>query len=367
MFHKVFTKLSISARRLPKNLQINRLWIALGGQIYIRVSQSRSRSSLEGLSGGLTLAPSTPLYVRWSRYFNKHVEQSSTALLVDQLGMFGNMTRRFATALFVAKSMDLCSVIIPKSAIFQTGVFVEGKHRLQSGLTIFFGTQPDLNAEIPVSLIVPDVFTFYEPDTQARQALVVQCWAELRGMLWNQGIVPQYSDSDLVIHIRGGDVFGPRSPKKYGQPPLAFYELVLRSHDWSKVILVLEDQSNPVAPEIEALCQGLELPVFQFSGTLQEDLTVLLGATNLTAGRGTFIPAVAGLSANCVNLYFFEDKCSISPRPNHVKMHRVVDQTGYFRARLLSGNWENSVEQRALMVSYPVSALSFDEPHGATS
>lgn len=367
MFPSAFYKVSTSVRRLPKNLLSNRLWIVLGRQLYIRVSLSRSQSRLKRLSGELTLDSSTPLYLRWSRYFGKHIEQSNSALLVNELGMFGNMTRRLATALLVAKSLNLRAVIIPKSAIFQTGIYVEAKHELRSGPTIFFGTQPYLNAEKPISLVVPDVFFTYEPDTQARHELVLQCWTELRSMLWNQGIVPQYADSDLVIHIRGGDVFGPRSPRKYGQPPFAFYELVLRSRDWSRVILVVEDQSNPVAPEIEVLCRKLEIPVILFSGTLREVLTVLLGAINLTAGRGTFIPAVAGLSANCANLYFFEDKCSISPGLNRVKMHRVYDQSGYFRAGVLTGNWENSAEQRALMLNYPSSALAFETAVSASS
>lgn len=293
-----------------------------------------------------------------------NIEQSSTGLFVTELGMFGNMTRRIASALLIAKALNLGFLIIPENVLFQTGIFRQGKHLLDSGLRIFIGAVSASRAELANSLIVLNHSSLQGIDVDREQKLVNECWSELRGLLWNRGIVQRHGDSEIVIHIRAGDVFGSRKPRNYGQPPLAFYELILQSRKWSKVILVAESRTNPVVSGIENLCRRLGLTLVSQSKSLQQDLSTLLGAVNLVAGRGTFVPAVAGLSEYCQNLYFFEDKCAITPRTNRVKMRRVIDKSGFFRASVLSGNWENSEDQRKLMLSYPVCELAFEVGKG---
>lgn len=108
------------------------------------------------------------------------------------------------------------------------------------------------------------------------------------------------------------------------------------------------------------LCSELGLPVSAQSGTIQQDLSVLLGAKHLVAARGTFGPAVAGLSERCVEVFYFEDKCAMVPLRKDIHFVRVVDQKQRFTASVLLGNWQNTVEQRELMLTYPLRHVCFE-------
>ena len=86
-----------------------------------------------------------------------------------------------------------------------------------------------------------------------------------------------------------------------------------------------------------------------------------MGAHTLVAGRGTFLPAIVGLSPHVKRVYFFEDKFSLQPPRNGFDIYRVVDGTGDYKKSVLAGNWENRADQRAMMTSYPVSHLVLEK------
>ena len=106
-------------------------------------------------------------------------------------------------------------------------------------------------------------------------------------------------EDDLVIHIRAGDVFRKEQVHpKYGQPPLAYYLTVLRQRRWRSVHWCTRTTHNPV---IEPLLDHLRAEGIEPT-TVVTDLTstieFLLTAKTIVAGRGTFIPTIAGLSSN---------------------------------------------------------------------
>ena len=179
----------------------------------------------------------------------------------------------------------------------------------------------------------------------------------MRGLL--QGLEPTLDPGKqwLTIHLRSGDVFGSRNASGYGQPPLAFYRLVIQAKDWGGVTLVYQDTSNPVVLELEKFCKAQGFRVILQTGTILEDLRVLLGAKNLVAGRGTFIPGIAGLSSECRRIYFFEDKCNMVPQKSGIEFIKVIDKGQVYRVEVLSNNWNNTPQQRQLMIEYPISSL----------
>ena len=123
-----------------------------------------------------------------------------------------------------------------------------------------------------------------------------------------------------------------------------------------------QDTSNPVVIELKNYCESLGMTVELQSGTIHDDLHVLLSAKTLVAGRGTFIPGVAGLSSECEKIFYFEDKCNLVPRRSGIELIRVSDKEGTYRESILSNNWNNTPEQRELMLTYPLSSLVMEGP-----
>lgn len=167
------------------------------------------------------------------------------------------------------------------------------------------------------------------------------------------------SEDELVIHIRSGDVFrefGDIFPTSYGQPPLAFYTLVLKLKKWRKVYLVYEDRANPVIPALEAHLEREGIPFQIQKGTLREDMEFLLRAKVLVAGRGTFMSGIVSLSPNVQMVYSFENSFSTWGKP--IGKIEISDKSGIYRETNLGYNWKNSPLQNELMVSYPENSLA---------
>jgi hypothetical protein len=160
-------------------------------------------------------------------------------------------------------------------------------------------------------------------------------------------------DEHLVIHIRSGDVFQGEGHPLYGQPPLAFYTLILRRWPWRKVTLVCEDRLNPV---IDCLLAGPcpDLPVMEHrTGSLEEDLDFLLRARSLVGSIGTFMPAVLTLSSNIRRVTCFETLWYGRNLQRHADVVIVKDAVGDYSRSVLARNWQNSRQQRELMLHYP--------------
>ena len=345
--------LRLAILRVTKNFRSNRFWILWGGTLYVPVVPPPSH-----LTG---LPKSFRLYVRWSGYFlrGKPVK-SKTAIFVTELGMFGNMTRRLANGLSLASLEGYGSIVIPHRVIFQGDVFREGVHRNDDFPTVYLGAEPRASSNPLDFLIDVNLFEDLGIGHGGPKREVDRAWEVLHAMLLKTSVPRNPNNKGLTVHLRGGDVFGPRKPRAYGQPPLSFYELVLNNDEWEEVTIVHQDLLNPVLPELVRLCEQRGIRPRLVSGSLADDISVLLESFCLVAGRGTFVPAIAGLSRLCRKLYFFEDKCNLVPRRSGIEVVRVVDSVGTYRQKLLSRNWEDTPQQRDMMLSYPLSSLAWE-------
>lgn len=169
----------------------------------------------------------------------------------------------------------------------------------------------------------------------------------------------EVSDKELTIHIRSGDIFGVKPHPHYGQPPLAFYQQVIRSQNWQSVTILAEDELNPSVRALHAWCDDIGLPSYLQIAGLTETIRTVARSTAVVAGRGTFIPAIVSLYPKPRNLFFFElgtPPMLLCDRRNTI--HVGEDATGEYRSTVLSGNWSASKTQQALMLSYPVSSLA---------
>ena len=352
------TKLGRFLLRLPKNLRSNRLWIYWGGAIYLRSSvvspfltftESRLKDSwLTQAKFYKRLNPASPR-------LGKSSEQ--IGVVVSELGRFGNMVRRLANALQTAHHLGCKDLIVPRDVIFHKEIFAKTVYEVGNSKRVWFGVEPSRRRNSVDAIIAHDFFSRTTEKSAETMQTASKAWSGLRELLQGYEISNERREKWLTIHLRSGDVFGSRDATGYGQPPLAFYQLVLDSDSWEGVTLVYQDTSNPVVIELKNYCESLGMTVELQSGMIHDDLRVLLSARTLVAGRGTFIPGVAGLSSECERIFYFEDKCNLVPRRSGIELIRVSDKNGTYRETILSNNWHNTPEQRELMLTYPLSSL----------
>jgi hypothetical protein len=176
---------------------------------------------------------------------------------------------------------------------------------------------------------------------------------------------PRVNRDDLILHFRADDIFKEQPPHpKYGQPPLSYYLAAVEREQPARVWLVFEDYSNPCVEAAEAALRACGVKVLMQSGTLEEDLRVLLSASQLVGSRCSFADAIAYLSERLQRAHFFEPKTRIADiralRELGVEVIVARDADGEFKENVLNDSWINSAEQRALMLSYPVDKLLFE-------
>jgi hypothetical protein len=347
-------------KRLPKNLMSNRWWVVWSGRLFISTHRKivlipQEKASERPLG---EWADSLPRYVSIFSWLSakQNFRGDQTALLLNELGMFGNMTKRLAAALTLAGPSGVGHIVIPPAAEFHRDLFSRTVHVFHQ-LNLWFCAQKPASQNPIKVLLKTDLLYVPGSRYEFSEQEANESWANLHTALIPHATKPALPSDHMVIHLRGGDVFGPRKPAAYGQPPLGYYELLLDSRSWSAVTIVHEDLRNPVlAPLLEG-CRQRGLPVFEQSGSVQEDIAFLLRAQTLVAGRGTFVPAIAGLSRHAKEVFYFEDKFTLFPPVPGLRLTRVVDGKGDYVRQALSKNWANTQEQRDLMVTYPATNL----------
>jgi hypothetical protein len=117
--------------------------------------------------------------------------------------------------------------------------------------------------------------------------------------------INKLNENDLVIHIRSGDIFcrgrgsGMTTHNSYVPPPLSYYIKEINKFKYEKIYIICEDTINPVVNELLKLYDNI---VYK-KNTLEEDIRIILGATNIVFSIGTFIPSLMLLSNNIKYIY----------------------------------------------------------------
>ena len=354
----VLKRFRIALIRLPLNLRSNR-WFVIAGRTFYIHSQQESRSyTREVTQHSLATGSSAFRVYRRALSFGSMRtarQRNNDAILIPTLGRFGNAVREVVCALAVARSLDIGHVYLAGDNVFCSSSEAPspGVHPTRAGPKLWIDSRAPTSP--PFSRLIRWSRSGYRLDVTDKDVE----WASLGSALGNHS---EAQDSNAVtIHLRGGDVFGSREVRNYGQPPLSYYEKVLDHCQASRVNIVHQDTLNPVLVGLIRMCEERSLHYTTQSGLLRDDIEMLLGAHTLVAGRGTFLPAIVGLSSHVKRVYFFENKFSLQPPRSGFELYRVFDTVGEYRTRILDGNWENRADQRALMTAYPMSNLAIEK------
>jgi hypothetical protein len=108
---------------------------------------------------------------------------------------------------------------------------------------------------------------------------------------------------DMVINIRGGDIFtGLGSPPQYVQAPLSYFLSILEKENPNKVLLVCEDRINPVVNALEKTNYNIDI---RSEDDVELDANHVLNSKVLVIGGiSTFSLLLAQMSPHTKRVYY---------------------------------------------------------------
>lgn len=277
--------------------------------------------------------------------------------MVQGFGRFGNMVIQLGNLALLASKLGTSRVY-----------FWDNVHLNKTDLTVLPGAQL-IRATLlrqPTQVSEPVIFrnrafagpVFPRELTKAQSQHLQRAIA--KRVLPEPQLPMQPGKKRIVIHLRSGDVFWPQPHSDYGQPPLSFYKKVLAYEDWDDVVLIAEDDTNPCLGPIVDHCRTLGLPLTVQGKDFRDALEEISQSQFLVFSAGTFCSAICWLAPKERTIFRFGNSFSESFPLRNATYLDVRDSYGEYIAKVMSSNWENSREQRELMLTY--SELHLDEP-----
>jgi hypothetical protein len=104
--------------------------------------------------------------------------------------------------------------------------------------------------------------------------------------------------TDLLIHIRSGDIFVNPHPG-YIMPPLSYFTEIINKNSFTDIYLVAEDTRNPCILKLLELYPKIKFTI----QSLEQDIDLILGASNVISTYGSFIPSLLTISEHIKNIY----------------------------------------------------------------
>ena len=332
--------------------------ILFAGSLYRRASADQSPILTITSSTGLQEFDRQVFVKFWPPHWPWAPKLGSTALLISGFGRFGNMVIQLCNLIVLAERLGIRRVYFWRNGRL-------GNSELELSPGIFVRRAPmlsPLRKPPPRTIIRTRAFRLPQLPEGLSQEQVVRVRKALSiGLDSSPNKQPCLSEDVLVIHLRAGDVFGASPHPGYGQPPLSFYTKVLAHREWSRVLLVAEDDSNPCLRPLIEICQHRDIPVTLRGIDLDEALQTLRSATSIVISQGTFVPAVLWLEPRARTIYSFGARAHDTYPLSGARLMLVEDESGNYESEIMANNWRNSDPQRELMLNYPESALSLHD------
>ena len=347
---------SVNINQLRQTWNFNRFVLLLGHRF--RIADLELTEEISSLRSSADWEMSSRMYRPLISLRRKKSHASSPdVLVVAQHGRFGNMVRQVALAIASAERLGVREVIVKSFPGFPLGTWVLDngvalthdsfiRSRMIARPRLALGGDFFVKPRLPVDVEGVDF------------DLIASSLMEAGRLTPSEPLPPGV----LVIHFRSGDAFSQNPHPGLGQPPLAFYHRVIEHENPAKVVLVFEDRRNPTIDSVIHYLETLKLPYSVQSGSFADDLEVLLAARSLVTANGTLTEALLMLSP------YVERWASYSRDPQLFFRSRsvptiigVADSSGEYSSRVLTGNWKNTADQRALMLSHPAEDLLLRE------
>ena len=111
-------------------------------------------------------------------------------------------------------------------------------------------------------------------------------------------------DYDLAIHFRGGDCFYESTGPQYVQAPLSYFLYILKKENPKKVLLICEDNNNPVIEKLRETDYNVDI---HLDDNIENDANKVLNSkTFVIGGISTFSIVLSQMSPNLQKVYYPE-------------------------------------------------------------
>lgn len=284
----------------------------------------------------------------------KNVNDSDFVIFISCHGGFSNLLAAVLNAIGLAKLLKIKNVYLIKTKLSEK--FFSNKLNFGDILIKLTDQEPEDNYISGTFFSHLKFLEIFEPNFRNHRLDYARKIMKINARSIS------FSDRDLVIHIRSGDIFGNQKfYNKYGQPPLSFYILCIRDFNPSSVTLIYEDKKNPVIDLLINFLRDIGCPIKRpnFRG-IKEDISYIYNAKNVVCGNGTFVLGILLGSIKLKNLYIFEanEECKKNwALDRQINLNNIVDANGIYSKNLLNKNWMKSSFQFWLMQNYPIKNL----------
>ena len=170
--------------------------------------------------------------------------------------------------------------------------------------------------------------------------------------------IPKFKndENDLFINIRSGDVFINKINHMYSQPPLCFYQKILRENKFNKIYILSNGHENPVVNKLLQIYPKIKY----IHGVIEYDISVIVNAYNFVMPISTFPMTLIYLNNNLKNLYYYELLKFIITDAN-LTYHIMKPSNNY--SKIMERKWRNSKEQLELMITEDCINSRFNSYH----
>lgn len=311
---------------------------------------------------------------------DKIIKHIGFCLHISYVGRFSNFIIQLANAISIALLYEINDIYIHESEVLSQ-VFAASKSIFLHQLGI------QLHFKNPPSGLVLDSLFFHV----RRQNFGVFSEFSIKQLiqyvkpytLYSPSLCPAEQGHDgldaktLTIHIRSGDIFTSNDVHgDYGQPPLSYYILAINDFAPKHVVLVYENDLNPVIKPLQHFLRSMNIGFTVQSSSLSEDVQILSSCTSLVVGRGTFALGPMCFSQSLTKIYCF---CASMESDPYFTLHLskdfhnrdstkaspaildILDESSNYFSSVCSSNWTNSEHQRHLMVNYSIHNLRLIE------
>ena len=149
--------------------------------------------------------------------------------------------------------------------------------------------------------------------------------------------IDKLPENDLVVHIRSGDIFSNCVHPNFVPPPLSYYIKEIEKCKYQKIHIISEDTLNPVVNKL----LGLYKNAVYHKNTLEKDIRIILGATNILYSIGSFIPSLMMLSSNIKFI--------------HKKFILHGENEEYSK---IMYPWKNTIKQKDYILTYKINSTN---------
>lgn len=149
---------------------------------------------------------------------------------------------------------------------------------------------------------------------------------------------------DLVIHIRSGDVFINHYNRKYGQPPLCFYQKIINDNNFKNIYLTSSGHKNPTVDKLLQLYPKIKF----INGTLEESISAIIYSYNLVLSISTFPYTLFKLNNNLKKIFVYS-LFDYELKDENFTIYRMEASKNYLNK--IQGKWRITKDQLDLMIN----------------